>query len=62
MVALVTTEAEAMQAILDRVAELAPNVNSESKARAVAYLAEAHAWFVSPSQPHGGIAVASASS
>jgi len=51
-----------MQAILDRVAELAPNVNSESKARAVAYLAEAHAWFVSPSQPHGGIAVASASS
>lgn len=41
---------EAKQAVIDQVAKLAPNSNQE----ALRDLAEALAWLVDPSQPHGG--------
>lgn len=46
---------EAKQAILDAIAVAAPaSTGSESRARIVLNLAEAYAWLMNASQPHGG--------
>lgn len=45
------TNAEAAQAIVDRIAELAPRA---TKSAALLTMAEALAWVRDPNQPHGG--------
>lgn len=44
------TKEEARQAILDKIADLAPNAHAGT----ITLLAEAYAWAVAPNQPHGG--------
>ena len=41
-------------AVLDKIAELAPEVSGAASARMVLDMAEAFAWVVSPPQSHGG--------
>lgn len=50
----VELEEKAKHALLERIAELAPNVKVEGHGKTVEALAEAYAWLERPDQSHGG--------